>query len=530
MAVNGSDLYLSAPAYYGPGLGQGFSGLAKWDGAAWSDIGGGGIRAFAFIGSSIYAGGYFTAMGNTGARGIAKWEAGTWSGLTPGLDGEVKALLLDGTDLYIGGSFTSVGGIPTRNVAKWNGSSWSAVGSGTNGYIQALAVKGNDLYAGGVFTSAGNVNNTLYIAKWNGMEWSGVGGGVDGVVWALAVKDGILYAGGLFYNPNEPDVGGIAKWNGTAWSIVGSGLTYGTSGSTDVRSLAVGGDGLYVGGSFAVRGLTGGRSVARWNESSGWSALGTGLDGTVHALAVNGRDVYAARRSNGEVYRISKWNGSGWSEPGVMDALVRSLAVSDGDLYAGGEFSYAGAVAASRIAKWDGRKWSSLGSGMDLPVSALAVSGNHLYAGGAFFTAGDKSSPFLARAKIPAGLEAWRAFYFDEIANTGNAADAATPQGDGLANLVKFALGMDPTVPGVNPAVLVRDGAVLEFTCPRSVAALGKCTLIFEWSDTLADGSWSSTGVSQQILSDDGILQQVKAIIPAGSGDRRFVRMRVTNP
>ena len=48
-----------------------------------------------------------------------------------------------------------------------------------------------------------------------------------------------------------------------------------------------------------------------------------------------------------------------------------------------------------------------------------------------------------------------------------------------------------------------------------------------EWSDTLATESWSSAGVTEQTLSDNGTVQQVKASVPAGSNNRRFIHLKV---
>src|SRR5262245_64291828 len=80
---------------------------------------------------------------------------------------------------------------------------------------------------------------------------------------------------------------------------------------------------------------------------------------------------------------------------------VWALAVSGGDLYAGGSFTTAGGNPANRIAKWKGSSWSALGSGMggvDAPeVHALAVLGGDVYAGGWFMTAGGVPANYIAK-------------------------------------------------------------------------------------------------------------------------------------
>ena len=71
--------------------------------------------------------------------------------------------------------------------------------------------------------------------------------------------------------------------------------------------------------------------------------------------------------------------------------------MSGSTLYAGGNFTTAGGVAANYIAKWDGSSWSALGSGMNERVIALAVSGSTVYAGGFFTTAGDSPANYVAQ-------------------------------------------------------------------------------------------------------------------------------------
>src|SRR5262245_61564144 len=78
------------------------------------------------------------------------------------------------------------------------------------------------------------------------------------------------------------------------------------------------------------------------------------------------------------VNRVAKWDGANWSALGSgMDQDVEALAVYDDGggaaLCAGGRVTVAGGVAVNRVAKWDGSSWSALGNGMNAPVHTLAV-------------------------------------------------------------------------------------------------------------------------------------------------------------
>jgi len=82
-----------------------------------------------------------------------------------------------------------------------------------------------------------------------------------------------------------------------------------------------------------------------------------------------------------------------------MTSDVRALAVlPSGDLVAGGSFTTAGGVSASRIARWNGTAWSPLGTGMNSTVWALAaLPSGDLVAGGQFTNAGGNVSAYFAR-------------------------------------------------------------------------------------------------------------------------------------
>ncbi len=61
--------------------------------------------------------------------------------------------------------------------------------------------------------------------------------------------------------------------------------------------------------------------------------------------------------------------------PGANGRVRATVIDGSGNLYIGGDFTAVGDVVANHIAKWNGRSWSVLGSGMNDNVFALAVSG-----------------------------------------------------------------------------------------------------------------------------------------------------------
>ncbi len=128
-------------------------------------------------------------------------------------------------------------------------------------------------------------------------------------------------------------------------------------------------------------------------------------------------------------------------------------------------------------------------------------------------------------------VESWRQQYFGTTQNTGNAADLFDGNGDGESNLMEFATGQSPTAATTSKPALVKNGATLELTYTRSLAAMNDGVAFTpEWRDDLAAGAWSNVGVTEQILSDNGTVQTVRASVAAGSGARRFLHLNISKP
>jgi trimeric autotransporter adhesin len=289
----------------------------------------------------------------------------------------------------------------------------------------------------------------------DGRRWHALGGGINGYVYALALYKGNLYAGGDFTQAGEVAVNGLAVWDGASWSAVGDGVgamqgTY----KGIVRALAVTDDALYIGGDFTSLHDLATLDIARWDGRK-LTALGDGLGdvdyggvmdatgyGSIYALAAGpdgslyagGDFTSAGNREPLRVNSVARWDGRSWEALGsglektYGKGEVRALAVDDaGTLYAGGQFVAAGGEPAASIAQWDGRRWQPVGSGLGTDsvyayVNSLAVVGDALYAGGGMASIGGK--------KV-AGLAIWQAGKWAGV-------------GDGLRNGYDGALALHP--------------------------------------------------------------------------------------
>ncbi len=349
-----------------------------------------------------------------------------WSQLGSGTDNEISAIACLSDTIYAGGLFQTAGGKSANLVAMWNGTSWSPLGSGIGGtfpYVSAVAVSGSDVYVGGLFTEAGG-RSAGDIAVWNGYAWAPLGNGISQnadsslSVDAIAISGKNIYVGGSFVAAGSVTANGIAVWNGASWSSLGKGVIYHNpydSGAVQVgrvNSISVCGDDVYIGGSFDAVDTVYANGVAMWNGKV-WSSLGNGLtmlnadfgkvtSGIVNAVAVNGDDVYVGGNFDHaggiNAHGIAMWNGKTWSSlgnvfdtSGVGETQVSALTISKNRVYAGGWFSIS-PVNALGIAKWDGAKWSSLGTGISSSFSSLGAlalcnSGDNIYVGGEFITA-----------------------------------------------------------------------------------------------------------------------------------------------
>ncbi len=95
-------------------------------------------------------------------------------------------------------------------------------------------------------------------------------------------------------------------------------------------------------------------------------------------------------------------------------------------------------------------------------------------------------------------------------ARTFNHTDAVTFDGSGSNSPTIKLIGT------LQPDSVTVDTSVKNFTLTGTSA-------------TLAAGSWSNVGISEQILNDNGTMQTVRTSVAAGTS-RRFLHLKVSQP
>lgn len=141
--------------------------------------------------------------------------------------------------------------------------------------------------------------------------------------------------------------------------------------------------------------------------------------------------------------------------------------------------------------------------------------------------------------------EAWRLQYFSTTENTGDAADNANPDGDGMVNLLERAFGTNPTVNQSN--VVSVTGQVITPGSPTTLLTTTQYGVDFQVlysrrKDYLAAGltytvqfsadlsTWVNSTTTPTVVADDGVLQAVTVPYRLFIDGRkaRFFRIAVT--
>ncbi|HYC57748.1 MAG TPA: hypothetical protein VEL28_22675 [Candidatus Binatia bacterium] len=372
-------------------------GIARWDGVAWAALPplpiDGYVLSLRALGDIVYA---LVDGPNSEPAFVFRFTKGDWSQVGPSIGPSASRLTIsDRGDIYVVGVFDIVGQSgPFVTVAALQENAWQPLGPDPFYVDGDVLVVDDEVYVTGRFSSIGSLRCNG-IARWDGASWHALGTGLvlDGVNlvyggYALAYYAGEVFLGGAFYGVDNLPVQHLARWDGTAWRPVVRAGAKGFSGPVFV--LLSTDAGLFAGGAFGLAGETTANGIARWDGEQ-WQPLGAGVDGYVSAMAWDGVDLYVGGRfrSAGGVIGngVARWDGEQWQPlgNGLEDrAIVTTLAIHDGELYAGGQFgrNHEQTKIFRNVARWDGVEWQPLGDGWDYSIYSLASWEGSLFAAG----------------------------------------------------------------------------------------------------------------------------------------------------
>jgi uncharacterized repeat protein (TIGR01451 family) len=164
---------------------------------------------------------------------------------------------------------------------------------------------------------------------------------------------------------------------------------------------------------------------------------------------------------------------------------------------------------------------------VDVATNAAANLTNtaNVSGGGEINTANDTASdPTTVIALTP--IQFWRLQWFGITGDNGAATDTAVATSDGMPNLLKYALGLNPLVPTANPIIGDISTGHLRLTVPRNPNATD-VTFLIEVTDNLTT-LWTTNGTT--IDQSTPTLLQVHDNTPVNSSAAGFIRLRITRP
>jgi len=477
------------------------------------------------------------------------------------------ALQADGK-IIIGGLFTSVDGQTRNRIARLhaNGTLESTdtfnPGTGADDHVFTVAVQSDGkILLGGQFTTVdGQTRNRIARLGSNGVVEStatfNVGTGANNRVNAIIVQpDSKILLGGTFSSVNGHSRGRIARLeaNGSLESTT----TFDPALIDDyyVQSMALQADGkILLAGGFVTLGGVDRSGIGRIRSNG---SLDTAFDpgtGTDYADA-NG----VALQADGKVLLVGPFTTINGTTRNLMARLLNDSATQTLNIaYSQIQWLRSGGAPELSQITFElttngGASWSPLGTGTritggwQLGGLSLPTTGSIRARGrstGGFYNG---SSGMLEQIQsfnvtLPTPSESWRLTFFGTTANTGTAADTATPDNDGIANLLKYALSINPGSAGntalpqaqriANRLALVftRDTARSDISIHVEVA--DSLTLLQSAPTILASSLSGATTTGTGIITETDLGSGKKSVevrdtVTMDNASRRFMRIRV---
>lgn len=226
------------------------------------------------------------------------------------------------------------------------------------------------LYISGSFDQV-NQQNTRCIIKYNGTTFDTLGGAIDNQwrglntptdIRSMAMFQNKLYVGGQFHKAGDYYTPNLARWNGTNWDTVNF------KPNSIIEGMETYDNELYVCGSFDTIGGIKANNIAKF-DGTNWHSLNFPFNDLITDIAIFQDTLYATGNFyQGGFSLLAKYNGTTWvpwrGVTGTVYKTVFSLKVIDSMLYVLGRFDDIASTNCRGLAAYNGKKWYGYGTGV----------------------------------------------------------------------------------------------------------------------------------------------------------------------
>ncbi len=413
--------------------------VARWDGANWFALGSGIPGAIFYTSPTciealptgeIVVGGGFSQAGGVPARRVAVWNGASWRALGNGIYGDGSSAFVNALCVLPDGSLLA-GGSQHPYMSRWDGQQWTELGITFNRLGSVFDIErmsDGRVYVCSRGAGAGYVGP---LSMWNGTQWSSVApqvniGSTGGMYAVKTLSDGSKIIGGVgmgLSNGGTSIWKSILKWDQGIVQVLEPDLEgpflnrrVGPASSAlvenSITELEFGPHGrLFAGGGY--HNTASGPVFAMLNDR-GWTRETEAPDKWVSKivpLRYGGALMCGGFASIGgaPAHMVARFDGAQWQEfgTGLITAgenenqpgdCLDVIQLRDGSVIATGTFTLAGGIAANRIARWDGVRWSPMGAGLDhYGWALLELANGDVLVAGSFRMAGAVSTRGIAK-------------------------------------------------------------------------------------------------------------------------------------
>jgi hypothetical protein len=285
----------------------------------------------------------------------------------PGIVASQPTFTVDSdSNLYATG-IQFVNGLPLSPAALYDGSKWQRLGDYLpKAYFSKVFSWRGDKYA------YGNVNDGTgyhpsFMRLENG-EWKRMFVSNDRLT--ASPTSGEIYLHGIFDTLNGVPIRHLARWDGESITAIDHGLTFGAApyGYKEIAAVKEHEGKIYVIGNFSRNDSLRFRFIYSFDNSTGEiMTLDSGTNGLISDIAWWRGQLYAVGEFTEAggigAYGIARWDGTRWSSVGtprdILSAGSKSLLVYEDELLVCGYVVSAGRTRPHSIAAWNGVEWSA---------------------------------------------------------------------------------------------------------------------------------------------------------------------------